>query len=78
MSNSVRLEVLAVEVNGETRYGILEIRPHPTELICIVHYGPLSQVGKSNDWGVNPDDALTLRCMAKAILVDLVNHTYRR
>ena len=69
MNDVVRREVLPVQVGGETRYGVMEVRRHHTGLSYVVFYGNRSQGGNQSDWGTTADETHNMRVMAEALLL---------
>ena len=71
----VRVEVLTVEHDGETRYGVMEVRRFPTGLGCVIHYGPFTQGLNQTDWGAGAEEQRNMRLMAQGLFEEVVSKT---
>lgn len=67
------LEVLPVEVNGETRYGVMAVSQHDAGLGFAVFYGSLTRDGSDSDWGSTGEDMRNMREIAGVVLSELAS-----
>lgn len=66
-------EVISAKApNGETRYGVLEVRPVAGgKVMAVVHYGPKTEAD-SRTWGTDAEEQRNMRVCDKAKLLDLM------
>jgi hypothetical protein len=69
----IRIEVLTVEIDGNTVYGVMAVHRHKTGLGFVVHYGDQSQGGSPNDFGASEEEQRNMRVLAQALLDDIAS-----
>lgn len=67
-----RCEVISADVDGETRYAVMEVRPSENGVMFVVHYGPHSQ-SDGRTWGMDEEERHNMKVMATALLLQLAS-----